>query len=224
MADEGDERRHSKPLSADLVTDPLEKAERESANALRQFDRGIEIIKQHVEDGRPFKLRPSLVLGLQREALDGLSIYAGNYRPAGIAIEGSKHEPVGAHLVSEKLEEMCDYVNDHWDESTALHLASYLMWRLNWIHPFADGNGRTSRILSYVVLCIRLGYLLPGMKTIPDQIAENRRPYFEALDAADTADRSGKLDVTAMERLLGDLLATQLYSVAKLAGIKDLKG
>ena len=223
MADEQDGRRQSKPLSADLVTDPLEKAERESANALRQFDRGTEIIRQHVEDGRPFKLRPSLVLGLQREALDGLSLYAGNYRPAGIAIEGSKHEPLGAHLVPGQLEEMCDYVNDHWGEATALHLASYLMWRLNWIHPFADGNGRTSRILSYVVLCIHLGYLLPGTNTIPDQITENRQPYFEALDAADAADREGKLDVTAMERLLGDLLAAQLYSVAKLAGIEDPK-
>jgi hypothetical protein len=108
-----------------------------------------------------FKLRPSLILGLQREALAGISSYAGNYRPGGVAIEGSKHEPVGAHLVPELVEEMCDYVNEHWEESTPIHLAAYLMWRLNWIHPFADGNGRTSRIISYVVLSIRAGAILP---------------------------------------------------------------
>ena len=107
-------------------------------------------------------------------------------------IEGSKHEPVGAHLVPELIEEMCDYVNDQWDASTPLHLAAYIMWRLNWIHPFADGNGRTSRILSYVVLAIRAGAIPPGTPTIPDQIVENRTPYFEALDAADTAWRNGK--------------------------------
>jgi hypothetical protein len=35
-------------------------------------------------------------------------------------------------------------------DATAIHLAAYLMWRLNWIHPFADGNGRTARMTSYV--------------------------------------------------------------------------
>jgi Fic family protein len=52
---------------------------------------------------------------------------------------------------------MCDYVNDQWSVRTALHLAAYVMWRLNWIHPFTDGNGRTSRISSYVILTIKAG-------------------------------------------------------------------
>ena len=94
-------------------------------------------------------------------------------------------------IVPELIEEMCDYVNEHWETSTPLHLGAYIMWRLNWIHPFADGNGRTSRILSYVVLSIRAGSLPPGTPTIPDQIVENRTPYFEALDAADEAWRLG---------------------------------
>jgi hypothetical protein len=105
-------------------------------------------------------------------------------------------------LVPELVEDMCDYVNDHWNESTPIHLAAYLMWRLNWIHPFADGNGRTSRIVSYVVLSIRAGAILPGTPTIPDQIVDNRKPYFDALDAADLAFRGGNIDVSKMEELL----------------------
>jgi Fic family protein len=163
---------------------------------------------------------PSLILGLQREALAGISAYAGNYRPGGVAIEGSKHEPVGAHLVPELVEDMCDYVNDHWDESTPIHLAAYLMWRLNWIHPFADGNGRTSRIISYVVLSIRAGAILPGTPTIPDQIVDNRNPYFDALDAADSAYRDGKIDVSKMEGLLAALLAKQLAGFYQAVGGK----
>jgi hypothetical protein len=93
-------------------------------------------------DRGAFKLRPSLILSLQREALAGISMFAGNYRPAGVAIEDSKHEPVGAHLVPELIEEMCDYLNERSEQSTPIHLAAYLMWRLNWIHPFADGKGR----------------------------------------------------------------------------------
>jgi Fic family protein len=212
------EQRDSKAFSADLITDPIARAEREASNGLRQYDLGLRIIEDFVyTKDKPFKLRLSMALALHRAALDGISAYAGNFRPAGVKIEGSRHEPPGAHLVAERVEEMCDYVNDNWS-STAVHLAAYIMWRLNWIHPFADGNGRTSRILSYVVLCIRSGLVLPGTNTIPEQIAENRNPYFEALDAADAAFRDRKIiDVSAMERLLEGHLAKQLASAYYLA-------
>ena len=211
------ERRDSRALEPELFTEPQEKAAAEARNGFRQYDAAVSAIQAALERGA-FKLRPSLILGLHREALAGISSYAGNYRPGGVAIEGSKHEPVGAHLVPELVEDMCEYVNDHWSESTPIHLAAYVMWRLNWIHPFADGNGRTSRIVSYVVLSIRAGAILPGTPTIPDQIVDNRQPYFDALDAADAACRKGSVDVSKMEELLGSLLANQLTQFYKSAG------
>ena len=146
MSESGTGKRDSRALEPALITDSQAKAEAEARNGFRQYDAGINTIRTALDRGF-FKLRPSLVLSLQREALVGISMFAGNYRPAGVSIEGSKHEPVGAHLVPELIEEMCDYVNDRWEKSTPIHLAAYLMWRLNWIPPLADGNGRTSRIL-----------------------------------------------------------------------------
>jgi Fic family protein len=88
------------------------------------------------------------------------------------------------------------------------------MWRVNWIHPFAGGNGRTSRAASYLVLCVRLGCKLIGTKTIPEQIVANRQPYYSALDVADAAWAEAEhVDVSEMETLLGDMLARQLSSV-----------
>jgi Fic family protein len=219
MTGEERDRRDSRALEPELIADPQERAVAEARNGLRQYDAAIGAIHEALERGS-FKLRPSLILGLQREALAGISSYAGNYRPGGVAIEGSDHEPVGAHLVPALVEDMCDYVNDHWQESTPIHLAAYLMWRLNWIHPFADGNGRTSRIISYVVLSIRAGVVLPGTPTIPDQIVDNRKPYFDALDAADSAYRKDKIDVSKMEELLASLLANQLASFYQSVGGK----
>lgn len=115
---------------------------------------------------------------------------------------------------------MCDYVNGQWDATTPIHLAAYVMWRLNWIHPFADGNGRTSRVVSYLVLSVRAGSLLPGTPTIPDQIVDNRKPYFDALDSADRAFREGRVDVSKMEALLGTLLANQLAGFYRAVGGK----
>jgi Fic family protein len=114
------------------------------------------------------------------------------------------------------VEEMCDYVNENWDRSP-IHLSSYVMWRINWIHPFMGGNGRTARAVSYLVLCCRLGFRLPGRVSIPDQIVDHRQPYYQALDEADAAWQNGTLDVAAMENLLDRLLAKQLVEIHNLA-------
>jgi Fic/DOC family len=97
-------------------------------------------------------------------------------------------------------------------DRSAVHLSAYTMWRLNWIHPFSDGNGRTSRIFSYIVLSVKLGQVIPGTITIPDQIVANRKPYFEALESADRAWDRGTLDVSQMEILLERLLSDQYLS------------
>ncbi len=70
------------------------------------------------------------------------------------------------------------------------------------------------------MLSIRAGAVPPGTPTIPDQIVENRAPYFGALDAADAAWLNGKIDVSKMEELLGALLAKQLASFYQTAGGK----
>src|SRR5260370_40113250 len=141
----GDEERHSKALEVDLIADPDELAKVEASNGLKQFDAVAHTIELHLDSERPFKLRPSGILALHRIALQGISAFAGVWRPAGIEIGGSKHKPPGAHLVAALVEELCDYVNENWGKKSALHLCAYVLWRLNWIPSFFDGNGRTAR-------------------------------------------------------------------------------
>jgi len=38
-------------------------------------------------------------------------------------------------------------VNRYWETTDVLSLASYCLWRLNHVHPFINGNGRTARAL-----------------------------------------------------------------------------
>jgi Fic family protein len=87
------------------------------------------------------------------------------------------------------------------------------MWKLNWIHPFTDGNGRTSRAVSYLILCLKMGYLLPGKLSIPDQISKDKSGYYKALEAADAAWETGRIDLSEMKELLGQGLARQLLAV-----------
>ena len=203
--------RHSTADEPEIVTDPDERAKLEARNALEQFDAVISLVEQFTaSEAPPFRLRASVILQLQRIALKGLSAYAGVFRPAGVDIGGSKHKPVDAYLVPARVEEMCDYVIGSWSKPP-VHLAAYVLWRLNWIHPFTDGNGRTARAVAYLVLCIRLGYRLPGTRTIPELIAADKNPYYAALEAADSG------DLTVLEKLLAALLAKQLYDIHRIA-------
>lgn len=213
MSDDAEDR-HSKAHAPVIITDPDELAAHEARNGLRQFDVTKSLIDEYLNTERPFKLKPSIILQLHRAALDGISSFAGNYRPAGIEIEGSSHQPVGAHLVPEYIEDMCDYVNDNWGQKSAIHLSAYVMWRLNWIHPFDDGNGRTSRSASYLVLCVCAGFQLPGSNTIPEQISINKKPYYNALEIADAHHKKdGSIDLSELENYLSSLLANQLVGV-----------
>ena len=213
MADDFKER-HSIHTDVDLIVDEDQRAHAEARNALRQFDQVVGYVEYWLsEKERSFSLRPSMILDLHRCALDGINANAGVWRPGGVEIKGSKHEPVQPYMVPKLIEDLCDYVNDNWEKKSAVHLAAYSMWRINWIHPFVDGNGRTARALSYMLLCLRLGYLLPGTKTIPDQISEDKNPYYIALERADGYFKNGEINVVDLEDMISDMLAAQLYEL-----------
>lgn len=210
-----DVQRDSRPVSHELFADKAEKARLEARNGLLQADEMFRLAVEAISS-RQFRLRPSTIQAFQRLAIKDVYTCAGNYRIAPVSISGTEHQPPNPEQVPELVEEMCDYVNEH-QEKSPLHLSAYVMWRVNWIHPFAGGNGRTSRASSYLVLMAKLGQIPSGTPTIPEQIVAQRDPYYRALDAADAAWVEGRVDVSVMEELLSVLLANQLEQVLKRA-------
>jgi Fic family protein len=203
--------RHTSAAQPELVSDPDERARREAENGLKQAALAVEIIRTFVHDReRPFRLRQGILMQLNAVALEGIHLFAGTFRNGTVEIHGSKHEPPPAFRVADEVADLCEYVNEHWPTKSALHLAAYVMWRVNWVHPYADGNGRTARAASYVVLSVKINSLLPGSKTIPDQIDEDKTPYYAALESADNAWKQGVVDLTELEKMLAAMLAHQL--------------
>ena len=88
--------------------------------------------------------------------------------------------------------------------------AGYALWRINWIHPFDDGNGRTARAVAYLLLCARLHQELSGETTLIERLLFHKIRYWRALDAADAACEDGKVDVSVLVALLDELLQAQL--------------
>ncbi|MGC2777831.1 MAG: Fic family protein [Bradyrhizobium sp.] len=102
-----------------------------------------------------------------------------------------------------------------WATGDAVDVASYALWRITWIHPFSNGNGRTAFAFSYACLCLKLGALLPGRETMVDLILAEPARCRSALRIADRglAGPSGEPDLGAMKAYLDDLLLRQMQSV-----------
>jgi len=163
-------------------------------------------------------------IGLQKgiEAFDKYTLWALNYAAvANIAQFGGRYreEPiyVGSHTpphfkdVPNHMDRFFSVIHENWTIiDTPTEMAAYALWRLNWIHPFVEGNGRTARAACYYLLCMRQGSLLGGKKIVPERIRENRAPYYAALQAADKAWDSGHWDVSELATYLETLLLGQL--------------
>jgi fido (protein-threonine AMPylation protein) len=102
-----------------------------------------------------------------------------------------------------------------WATGDALDVASYALWRITWIHPFSNGNGRTAFAFSYACLCLKLGALLPGRETMVDLILAEPARCRAALRVADqgVAGSSGEPDLSATKAYLDELLLLQMQSV-----------
>lgn len=220
MAEPPSKDRQSAPVRAQALP-PLteaEKAVQEAANTLLQYDRTVELINEANQRVDRFRLYPHVIQDLNRICINRLESDAGRWRDVPMRIGGSSHTPPPPEEVPRHIDEMCEYVNDNWGSRSALHLAAFVMWRLNWIHPFIDGNGRTTRAVSYYALCAKLNFHIPGVMTIPEMITKDKGPYYAALEGGDKAwEQQHQIDVSEMEELLGGLLARQMVLAVERA-------
>lgn len=104
---------------------------------------------------------------------------AGKYRSVQVMIKGSKHLPPQPFLVAKQME---DYFLWYETNKSNLHpvlLAAEMHERLVTIHPFIDGNGRTSRLVMNLIL-LKQGYVIANIKGN----TASRMRYYNALETA----------------------------------------
>lgn len=194
-----------------LVCPSASKADLVLKGVLRQFDRVLAAAVEAFAAPDRSPLTPDVLLDLHRCAVRGVYACAGQFRDHEVKV-GPFHLPPAHEQVPGLVDAMCDYVRERWEEQTPVELSAFVMWRVNWIHPFGGGSGRTSRAASYLVMIARHGGLIPGKTAIPNFIAEGRRTdYLAALRDADAAwARSAVVDVSRLADLLAELLISQI--------------
>ena len=100
---------------------------------------------------------------------------AGRYRQQNVLISGATNTPPDYTLLNDKMAHFVDWYNSESSQLHPIERAAKVHSDFVGIHPFIDGNGRTSRLLMNLEL-MKAGYP-PCVITV-----ENRLAYYEALD------------------------------------------
>lgn len=156
-------------------TPPGEKSLHEIYEA-RNHDRAVRQVEAWVSDGHAARISEHDLLELHAMVLRDIDVSsAGHYRTERVRIAGSSFVPPANHRFPELIAAAFERARSS-DLHPALRAAEF-HYNLVAIHPFADGNGRTARLM--------MNYLLMHADYPPALIEVRRRgEYLAALDDA----------------------------------------
>ena len=119
------------------------------------------------------------ILSIHNLILRGInSSEAGKYRHVQVMIGGSRHMPPSPLELKDEMNLLFSWYEQHKHIHPVI-LAAEMHERLVTIHPFIDGNGRTSRLLMNLIL-LKNGYVIANLKGD----YESRMKYYNALEEA----------------------------------------
>jgi len=201
-----------------LLCSDADKARLENENAVDQID----TISHLVNTYKITEIRESHLLEFHKLAIQRIYPCGGKYRTARdhVVITNSPHVLPEPAIVPSLVGDALSWINENASRAP-LERAAFALWRFNWIHPFRGGNGRTSRSLAYLIVCMSEGTMLPGTPVMPDLIYDRRDEYVNALRAVDASAvvNPQNPDFSEMTTFLREILTTQLASaINRLTG------
>lgn len=185
------------------------------SNNQRQYHFLQSIIEASLSLGRPF-LSSQVLKALNFHAITCLHTNAGEYRPCEVSV--GNHQPPPPFSVQALMDDFVNEVNFCWERTNPVSLAAFVLWRLNHIHPFINGNGRTARAACYFILCVKAGGHVPGNIILPELIKRERSKYVAALQLVDDSLKRNNLNLSPLVKLLEELLNEQIQSAPIPAG------
>lgn len=138
--------------------------------------------------------RSNMILQLHRDLYSfSRGAVGGNYKNSDnliAEIDSEGHEkvrfiPVPAFQTAEAVEELCNRFWEAWEADYIDKLILIPMFVLDFlcIHPFNDGNGRMSRLLT-LLLFYKAGYIVGKYISMEMLIEKTKETYYEALQAS----------------------------------------
>lgn len=186
----------------------------------RNHQEALEYLYDLVEKGKRNNFSENLIRSFNQIVQQNIDKeWAGRYRNSAVIIGGAKHRPPEAIDVPNLMREMIEWYSDN-KKMHPIELASIIHHRITNIHPFFDGNGRTSRLVMNIIL-IQAGFpLVVVMKN-------DRKRYYATLSVADKGDYAPFVNFIsrAVERTLDiylKVLTPNKINKEKFISLKEL--
>lgn len=168
---------------------------------------GYRDVLNTIHDSNEFiPIRPSYILQLHRDLLKraGLS-YGGHFKNVQNYINETNQDgtvvtrftPIAPYETPEAMEKLCNAYEEAIsnEKIDSLILIPTFICDFLCIHPFNDGNGRMSRLLTLLLL-YKNGYYVGKYISIEKQIEKTKDLYYDMLEKADAGWHEGKNDPT----------------------------
>ena len=192
---------------------PVPEADPDDVREVLNYRKAFEFVSEYLEGGGP--ITEGLVREIHKRLVEGVrggAAAPGEYRRIQNyvvnAITGETvYTPPPAHDVPILMAELVDWLNREKETHPVL-VSGIAQFRLVHIHPFLDGNGRTSRLLS--TLCLyRAGYDFKRLFTISEYYDRERAVFYRAIQSV----RESAMDMTGWLEYFVEGLTTQLTEV-----------
>jgi Fic family protein len=145
----------------------------------------IDFVKELVAREQDQELTEFIVKSIHQLVLKNIDDQnAGRYRMINVRISGSRHVPPHFTALHEQMEHLIQWYDQEKHHMHPIQLAAEFHFKFVYIHPFADGNGRTARLLMNLIL-MKHGF----PPAIVKAASEARIRYYETLETASTDHR-----------------------------------
>ena len=196
-----------------LEGNPVPEADPDDVRELLNYRKAFEFVSRYLEHGGP--ITESLVREIHKRLVEGVRGGAAapgedrriqNYVVDSVTGE-TIYTPPPVHDVPIMMAELVDFLNREEKVHPVL-VSGISQFQLVHVHPFLDGNGRTSRLLS--TLCLyRAGYNFKRLFTISEYYDRDRPAFYRAIQSV----RESGMDMTGWLEYFVEGLSSQLAEV-----------
>lgn len=193
-----------------------------------------DVLEQIHAANQHIPVTPNTILQLHRDLYVYVAAEGGKWKPADNTIDdvmpdGSRRvrfRPVPAFRTPQAVEELCADLHRHEsaEDVTPVLLAASFVLDFLCIHPFRDGNGRMSRLLTLLLLYQR-GYEVGRYISLERLIEQTKESYYDALALSSDGWHEGAHQLIPWwEYMLGILIAAYREFETRVGNVEAGRG
>jgi len=195
---------------------------RDSEKEVLNYNQALQNLNEKLEKAQ-VRLSFNLILKIQKQITEGLlpEFESGQLREQPVVVNDPRtrqviYLPPDAKDVKTRVEDLIEFINGNRNEIDPLILAGIFHKQMVIIHPFMDGNGRTTRLATKVLLA-EMGLNTFNLFSFESYYNKNVTKYFQTVgEFGNYYELVDKIDFTSWLEYFTEGIIDELLIVQKL--------